>query len=85
MYGNYFSNAVEQAGNMLFPKLISLNSPHLDFEHCIFSEKNLYTADKRDGLSKEHSGQVAMHKAMEHIHWYDKWELASSQGHSKFF
>ena len=69
MYGNYFSNAMEQAENMLFPKLISLNSPHLDFEHCVFSEKNMYTADKRDGLSKEGSGRVAMHKAMGHIHW----------------
>ena len=69
MYGNYFNNVVEQAENMLFPKLISLNSPHLDFEHCVFSEKNMYTADKRDGLSKEGSGRVAMHKATGLIHW----------------
>ena len=69
MYGNYFSNAVEQAENMLFPKLISLNSTHLDFEHCVFSEKNMYTADKRDGLSKEGSGRVAMYKATGLIHW----------------
>lgn len=69
MYGNYFGNALEQAENMLFPKVISLNSPHLDFEHCVFSEKNMYTADKRDGLSKENSGRVAMHKATGIIHW----------------
>lgn len=69
MYGNYFSDAVEQAENMLFPKLVSLNSPHLDFEHCVFSEKNMYTADKRDGLSKEGSGRVAMYKATGIIHW----------------
>ena len=69
MYGNYFENALEQAENMLFPKVISLNSPHLDFEHCVFSEKNMYTADKRDGLSKEGSGRVAMHKATGTIHW----------------
>ena len=70
MYGNYFSNAAEQAENMLFPKLVSLNSPHLDFEHCVFSEKNMYAADKRDGLSKEGSGRVAMHKATGLIHWW---------------
>ena len=69
MYGNYFGNALEQVENMLFPKVISLNSPHLDFEHCVFSEKNMYTADKRDGLSKEGSGRVAMHKATGTIHW----------------
>ena len=69
MYGNYFGNAIEQVENMLFPKVVSLNSPHLDFEHCVFSEKNMYTADKRDGLSKEGSGRVAMHKATGIIHW----------------
>lgn len=69
MYGNYFSNPLEQAENMLFPKLISLNSPHLDFEHCVFSEKNMYTVDKRSGTSKEGSGRVAMHKATGIIPW----------------
>ena len=69
MYGNYFGNVLEQAENMLFPKVVSLNSPHLDFEHCVFSEKNMYTADKRDGLSKEGSGRVAMFKATGLIHW----------------
>ena len=73
MYGNYFGNAVEQAENMLFPKVVSLNSPHLDFEHCVFSEKNMYTADKRDGLNKEGSGRVAMHKATEIIHWWEDY------------
>ena len=29
----------------LFPKLISLNSPHLDFEHYVFSEKNMNTTN----------------------------------------
>lgn len=69
MYGNYFGNALEQAENMLFAKVVSLNSPHVDFDHCVFSEKNMYTADKRDGLSKEGSGRVAMHKATGIIHW----------------
>ena len=69
LYGNYFGSAQEQAENMLFPKVISLNSPHFDFEHCVFSAKNMYTADKRDGMSKEGSGRVAMHKATGIIHW----------------
>ena len=67
-YGNYFNNLDEQTENMLFPRLVALNSPHLDFEQCVFSEKNMYTADKRDGMSKEGSGRVAMYKATGHIH-----------------
>ena len=66
IYGNYCGNAVKQAVNML---IVSLNSPHLDFEHCVFSEKNMYTADKRDGLSKEGSGRVAMHKVTGIVYW----------------
>ena len=71
IYGNHFSDVVEQAENMLFPKLVSLNSPHLDFDHCVFSEKNMYTSDKRDGMSKEGSGRVAMYKATGIIHRYN--------------
>lgn len=69
MYGNYFSRTCDQAENMLFPRLVSLNSPHLDFEHCVFSERNMYTADKRDRFTKEGSGRVAMHKATGIIPW----------------
>lgn len=57
-----------QVENMLFPKLISLNSPHFDFTGCNFSEKNMYAKDKRDGQSKEGSGRVAVYKALGIIH-----------------
>ncbi|XP_072263416.1 cytosolic carboxypeptidase-like protein 5 isoform X1 [Pyxicephalus adspersus] len=63
MYGNYFSEENNQVENMLYPKLISLNSAHFDFMGCNFSEKNMYAKDKRDGQSKEGSGRVAIHKA----------------------
>lgn len=68
LYGNYFKKELEQAENMLFPKVVSLNSPHLDFDHCVFSEKNMYSTDRRDGLSKEGSGRVALYKATGIIH-----------------
>ena len=55
--------------NMLYPKLIALNTAHFDFTGCNFSEKNMYTKDKRDGMSKEGSGRVAMHKAVGILHW----------------
>lgn len=57
-----------QVENMLFPKLIALNSPHFDFTGCNFSEKNMYARDKRDGQSKEGSGRVAVYKALGIIH-----------------
>lgn len=69
-YGNYFSDEMEQADNMSYPMLVSLNTPHLDFEHCVFSEKNMYASDKRDGLTKEGSGRVALYKATGLVHSY---------------
>ncbi|XP_063297985.1 cytosolic carboxypeptidase-like protein 5 isoform X1 [Pelobates fuscus] len=70
MYGNYFSDENDQVENMLYPKLISLNSAHFDFMACNFSEKNMYAKDKRDGQSKEGSGRVAVHKTTGIIHSY---------------
>ena len=68
IYGNYFENEDTQVENMLFPKLISMNTAHFDFTGCNFTERNMYMKDKRDGLSKEGSGRVAIHKALGIIH-----------------
>ncbi|ELV13748.1 Cytosolic carboxypeptidase-like protein 5 [Tupaia chinensis] len=70
MYGNSFSDESTQVENMLYPKLISLNSAHFDFQGCNFSEKNMYARDRRDGQSKEGSGRVAIYKASGIIHRY---------------
>ncbi|XP_069706642.1 cytosolic carboxypeptidase-like protein 5 isoform X2 [Phaenicophaeus curvirostris] len=70
MYGNSFPDENDQVENMLFPKLIALNSPHFDFSGCNFSEKNMYARDRRDGQSKEGSGRVAVYKALGIIHSY---------------
>eukprot|EP00731_Ephydatia_muelleri_P007176 Em0003g1424a len=70
LYGNHFADEALHAESMLFPRLVSLNSAHLDFEHCVFSEKNMYAADKRTGQSKEGSGRVALHHATGAIHCY---------------
>uniref|UniRef100_H9GDT2 tubulin-glutamate carboxypeptidase n=1 Tax=Anolis carolinensis TaxID=28377 RepID=H9GDT2_ANOCA len=70
MYGNNILDENQQVENMLFPKLISLNSAHFDFGGCNFSEKNMYAKDKRDGQSKEGSGRVAIYKALGIIHSY---------------
>ncbi|XP_078069167.1 cytosolic carboxypeptidase-like protein 5 isoform X1 [Mustelus asterias] len=70
MYGNSLPTENNQMENMLFPKLISMNSAHFDFTACNFSERNMYAKDKRDGQSKEGSGRVAIYKATGIIHSY---------------
>lgn len=57
-----------QVENLLYPRLIAVNSAHFDFLGCNFSEKNMYARDKRDGQSKEGSGRVAIHKAIGLLH-----------------
>ena len=41
-YGNFLEDEKCQVENMLYPRLVALNTPHLDFEHCLFSAKNMY-------------------------------------------
>jgi hypothetical protein len=68
IYGNYYEDEDTQMENMLFPKLISMNTAHFDFTGCNFTERNMYLKDKKDGLSKEGSGRVALYKAIGIIH-----------------
>ncbi len=56
-----------QVQNMLYPRLIALNSAHFDISGCNFSERNMYSRDPR-GNSKEGSGRVAIHKAIGLVH-----------------
>ena len=70
MYGNFFDDEDRHIDNLLFPKLISMNSGHFDFDGCNFTEKNMYTKDKRDGMSKQGSGRVAIYKATGILHRY---------------
>ena len=69
IYANHFEKDEDQVQALLFPKLMSLNSPHFDFEACNFSLKNMQHKDKRDGMSKEGSGRVAIFKSTGIIHW----------------
>ncbi|XP_058067258.1 uncharacterized protein LOC131216719 [Anopheles bellator] len=62
MYGNHLPSTVEAVECMLLPRLMSLNSAHFHFDACNFSERNMYYKGKRDGLSKEGSGRVAVYK-----------------------
>ena len=70
IYGNSIDNELYQIENVLFAKLISFSSQHFDFDGCNFSIKNMFMKDKREGLSKEGSGRVAMFKTLGIIHSY---------------
>uniref|UniRef100_A0ABM0N0L0 tubulin-glutamate carboxypeptidase n=1 Tax=Saccoglossus kowalevskii TaxID=10224 RepID=A0ABM0N0L0_SACKO len=70
IYGNYLEDDEQQIENLLYPKLISLNTAHFDFAGCNFTEKNMYTKDRRDGMSKEGSGRVAVYKTIGIVHSY---------------
>ncbi|XP_059472079.1 cytosolic carboxypeptidase-like protein 5 [Neocloeon triangulifer] len=62
MYGNHFENIEDSIETFLMPKLMSLNSLHFHFTSCNFSKRNMYLRDKRDGMSREGSGRVAVFK-----------------------
>ncbi|XP_027233246.2 cytosolic carboxypeptidase-like protein 5 [Penaeus vannamei] len=63
IYGNWYEDPAVMVENMLFPKLLGANCPNFDFAACNFSERNMYLKDRRDGMSKEGSGRVAIMRA----------------------
>ncbi|XP_017769035.1 PREDICTED: cytosolic carboxypeptidase-like protein 5 [Nicrophorus vespilloides] len=62
MYGNHFDDVDCNVKCMLLPKLMSINNHNFHFTACNFTERNMYLKDKRDGMSKEGSGRVAVFK-----------------------
>ncbi|XP_012271372.1 cytosolic carboxypeptidase-like protein 5 [Orussus abietinus] len=62
MYGNYFNDPEDTITCMLLPKLMSINNPNFHFTSCNFTERNMYLTDKKDGMSREGSGRVAVYK-----------------------
>ncbi len=61
IYGNYFEDSEDQAQAMLFPKLISMNSPYFDYNECNFTERMMSRKDRK-GVSREGAGRVAIHR-----------------------
>lgn len=62
LYGNQI-RGLQQVENVLFAKLLSLNSLNFDFDDCSFKESNMTAKDSFDGLSREGSSRVAVHRA----------------------
>jgi hypothetical protein len=62
MYGNHFEDLERNVECMLLPKLMSINNHNFHFTACNFTERNMYLRDRRDGMSREGSGRVAVLK-----------------------
>ncbi|KAF5276856.1 hypothetical protein FQA39_LY06407 [Lamprigera yunnana] len=62
MYGNHFEDFERNIECMLLPKIMSINNFNFHFTACNFTERNMYLKDRRDGMSREGSGRVAVLK-----------------------
>ncbi|KAK5650757.1 hypothetical protein RI129_001786 [Pyrocoelia pectoralis] len=62
MYGNHFEDFEKNIECMLLPKIMSINNFNFHFTACNFTERNMYLKDRRDGMSREGSGRVAVLK-----------------------
>jgi hypothetical protein len=73
IYGNVLDSIEDQVQNQLFCKLIAMNTPHFDYEGCLFSREHMVRIDPGDqakGLTAEGSGRVATYLAYGLIHSY---------------
>ena len=84
LYGNRLDNLDNQVQNLLFARLVAVNSPFLDFDACNFSEKNMKAEDRKGGpeTSKEGSGRVAVFRMTNINHSYT---LECNYNEGKYF
>ena len=62
-----FENHVE---NVLFSFLFKINSNHVDFSHCIFTQKSMGSKAKNDTAGKEATSRVQFYQKTGLIHTY---------------
>eukprot|EP01042_Synura_sphagnicola_P001718 gene1718-2016_t len=73
IYGNVMDSLEDQVQNQLFCKLIALNTPHFDYDGCLFSREHMSRIDPGEaesGLSAEGSGRVSTYLHHRLIHSY---------------
>nr|CAJ2472098.1 unnamed protein product [Leishmania braziliensis] len=68
LYGNSMG-WVNQIENLLYAKLVALNTPYLDFRRCNFSEANMFAAGK-SGKRKDSSSRVVAFTETGIVHSY---------------
>ena len=70
LFGNAIPEVDRMVENVLYAKLVAANCRWFDFGGCVFTERNMYRPDERDGLSKAGSGRVATYKMTGLTHVY---------------
>lgn len=48
IYGNILENLDDQVQNQLYCKYIAMNTPHFDYEGCLFSKEHMFRIDPGD-------------------------------------
>ena len=48
IYGNVLDNVHDQIQNQLYCKLIAMNTPHFEYEACLFSREHMKRTDPGD-------------------------------------
>lgn len=69
----FLANKLEgmsQAWNTGYARLVQINSPYFDLDHCTFAEGEAASDKGRDGLSKEGSGRVSIYRDCNICHAY---------------
>lgn len=70
IYGNVMDSIDDQVQNQLYCKLIAMNTPHFDYEGCLFSRDHMSRIDPGDELTAEGSARVSMYLQHGIIHSY---------------
>ena len=69
-FGNALKLFEEHVENVLFSFIFKINSPHVDFSHCIFTEKSMGSRTRNDMAGKEATSRVQFYQKTGLIHTY---------------
>ena len=69
-FGNALKLFEEHVENVLFSFLFKINSLHVDFSHCIFTEKSMGSKSKNEIAGKEATSRVQFYQKTGLIHTY---------------
>ena len=70
VFGNALDDKASHILNLTYPKLLSLNTPHFDFTSCDFTTRSMSVKNRKEGVTKEGTGRVALASETGLIHSY---------------
>ena len=69
-FGNALKLFEEHVENVLFSFIFKINCPHVDFSHCIFTERSMGNKSKNEMAGKEATSRVQFYQKTGLIHTY---------------